>query len=239
MNLNDLEIFKTVYESDSINQAASKLKYAQSNISQRINHIEKYLEVKLFIRSNNGIEPNEEGKEFYNYCLRVLNETEFIKTKIKNNKQTLLCSELLFSYLTQQNKFFTDSDIDIATTTEINKKLQNKIYNKVISFNKIPNYVLEKTETLNLAFFNNDKDNHLIPLLINRDEQCPLRQLSLKVKTEHQNILEIDSLEAIISLVELGKGTALLPIYLENNREIERDSLIQYSLDYYYHKISK
>lgn len=102
MNLNDLEIFKTVYESDSINQAASKLKYAQSNISQRINHIEKYLEVKLFIRSNNGIQPNEEGKEFYNYCLRVLNETEFIKTKIKNNKQTLLCSELLFSYLTQQ-----------------------------------------------------------------------------------------------------------------------------------------
>lgn len=41
MNFNDLKIFNAVYEEQSINKASIRLRYAQSNISQRISQIEK------------------------------------------------------------------------------------------------------------------------------------------------------------------------------------------------------
>lgn len=49
LNFNDLEIFITVCEEASINKAAIKLRYAQSNISQRISKLENELGVVLLL----------------------------------------------------------------------------------------------------------------------------------------------------------------------------------------------
>ncbi|HHE8658470.1 TPA: LysR family transcriptional regulator, partial [Staphylococcus aureus] len=51
LNFNDLEIFITVCEEASINKAAIKLRYAQSNISQRISKLENELGVVLLFRN--------------------------------------------------------------------------------------------------------------------------------------------------------------------------------------------
>ncbi|MGW0219010.1 helix-turn-helix domain-containing protein, partial [Micromonospora chokoriensis] len=59
LNFNDLIIFKNVYEEKSINKAAIKLMYAQSNISQRISKIEEELGVNLLLRTNKGIDTTE------------------------------------------------------------------------------------------------------------------------------------------------------------------------------------
>ncbi|NGW00120.1 LysR family transcriptional regulator, partial [Staphylococcus aureus] len=54
LNFNDLEIFITVCEEASINKAAIKLRYAQSNISQRISKLENELGVVLLFRNQKG-----------------------------------------------------------------------------------------------------------------------------------------------------------------------------------------
>ncbi|WP_323703729.1 LysR family transcriptional regulator [Mammaliicoccus sp. Dog046] len=237
MNFNDLLIFKTVFELKSINKAALHLQYAQSNISQRVHHIEKELNVTLFKRTKNGILPNKSSEEFYHYCVNILSETEKLKSKLQNNRDALLCSELLFSYLSVKNMDFINFDIDLATTSKIETKLREKHYDQVISFSKCADteYVLEKVESIDLAFFTNTQSTDSLPLLINKDELCPLRKLSLQLNNNQKQIIELDSLEGIINLVELGKGTGLLPTYLERSRSIKRISQKDYHLEYYYY----
>ena len=78
-----------------------------------------------------------------------------------------------------------------------------------------------------------------LPLLINKDELCPIRQLSLKYKNTSRQIIEIDSLASIINLVELGKGIALLPSIFENKRNLLRLTPEIYKINYYsYNNIS-
>ena len=43
MNFNDLNIYKTIYETKSINKAAKELGYAQSNLTARLKAIEHEL----------------------------------------------------------------------------------------------------------------------------------------------------------------------------------------------------
>ena len=59
-------------------------------------------------------------------------------------------------------------------------------------------------------------------MLINKDELCPTRELSLRNIDTSRQIIKIDSLASIINLVELGKGIALLPSFLENKRNLLR-----------------
>lgn len=59
-------------------------------------------------------------------------------------------------------------------------------------------------------------------MLINKDELCPTRQLSLRNIDTSRQIIKIDSLASIINLVELGKEIALLPSFLENKRNLLR-----------------
>ncbi|WP_150532071.1 helix-turn-helix domain-containing protein, partial [Staphylococcus aureus] len=61
LNFNDLEIFITVCEEASINKAAIKLRYAQSNISQRISKLENELGVVLLFRNQKGAKATKAG----------------------------------------------------------------------------------------------------------------------------------------------------------------------------------
>ncbi|HBI0862275.1 TPA: LysR family transcriptional regulator, partial [Staphylococcus aureus] len=63
LNFNDLEIFITVCEEASINKAAIKLRYAQSNISQRISKLENELGVVLLFRNQKGAKATKAGEE--------------------------------------------------------------------------------------------------------------------------------------------------------------------------------
>lgn len=65
MNLNDLSIFINIYETGSLNQSAKALGYAQSNISARLQAIEREMGVQLFSRKYTGVVPTVNGREFY------------------------------------------------------------------------------------------------------------------------------------------------------------------------------
>lgn len=242
LNFNDLIIFKNVYEEKSINKAAIKLMYAQSNISQRISKIEEELGVNLLLRTNKGIDTTEFGEDFYIYCKKVLKDTNFIKNRFKNKNTSILCSERLFNYLSENEEIsINDKNISIVSSKNIEKSIEINHYDKVISFTKLnkPMFSLNNISSINVMFYINTLSDAKVPLLVNKDELCPIRQLSLKYINTSRQIIEIDSLASIINLVELGKGIALLPSIFENKRNLLRLTPEIYRIKYYsYNNIS-
>lgn len=235
MNFNDLKIFNAVYEEQSINKASIRLRYAQSNISQRISQIEKDLGANLLVRSNKGVFPNKEGEYFYKYSKKVLMDTAKMKKVIQLHAKTKLYSEFIFNYMIETNELSMDNEnIKIATTGNLKYEIEFNDFDSVISFNKINKlqYKLEYTKVIKLMLFGAN-DNSDMPMFVNSDKQCPIRLLSLDVKEKSREIIEIDSLAAIINLIQSGKGIALLPIVIGKNRGLTNLSLKSYDLKYY------
>jgi len=70
MDLNLIKTFLTVYECKSILLASKKLFVSQPAITKSIKKLEDYLGCNLFIRTNKGVLPTEEGKVFNDYCYK-------------------------------------------------------------------------------------------------------------------------------------------------------------------------
>lgn len=74
-----------------------------------------------------------------------------------------------------------------------------------------------------------------VPLLINHDKECAFRRRSLRDHMATRNsrrLMEVDSLETIVTMVEQGKGIALLPSYLTEQRKVRKISTEPIRLQY-------
>lgn len=72
MDLLNLEIFQTVAQELSITRAAKRLNRAQSNISTRIQQLEKQLNTTLFLRDSKQIQLTRQGQCFLFYSEQML-----------------------------------------------------------------------------------------------------------------------------------------------------------------------
>ncbi|HEH0562091.1 TPA: LysR family transcriptional regulator [Staphylococcus aureus] len=213
-----------------------KFKSAQSNISQRISKLENELGVVLLFRNQKGAKATKAGEEFLAYSKKVLRDTETIKNKMKNNTMSILCSELLFNYLSESEEIMmSNNSINFISSGNIRKAIEKNNYDKVISFIKIndSNYRLSNVDTMKVTLYSNGSNYDKEALLINKDEFCPLRKITLDNKLDSQRVMEIDSLAAIINLVKQGKGKALLPMTFENKRDIVQDISKIFEVNYY------
>ena len=87
MNQRKLKIFYEVATELNMSKVAEKMFISQPAISQTIQELEDYLEVKLFDRIGKKLYLTSEGELFYSYTRRILNiYEEAIKTMkdIKN-----------------------------------------------------------------------------------------------------------------------------------------------------------
>lgn len=97
MNI-DLElyrIFYTVAKYESISKAMKELYISQPAITQRINNLEKQLNIKLFYRKPGGLKLTNEGKELYNYVKDSIETMNCVENKMdryiqKNNRKSIL-----------------------------------------------------------------------------------------------------------------------------------------------------
>lgn len=240
MNFNDLTIFKTIYEEQTINKASKKLGYAQSNITARLHAIEEECNTTLFVRNYTGVTPTKNGEEFYDFVLTTLSKFGSLKQSFSNEKNKLLTSELLLKHLVIDSQLISirSTKITCVKTSSIDSELNANYYDLVITFKKLnkPDFVLKSVHELFTSFLcgNKHKVNNL-PILINSDTSCPLRKLTLNLIKETERLVEIDSLEAIIQLVSKEKALALLPIYLEKEGLIPVDDNI-FKINFYsYH----
>ena len=104
MNI-DLElyrIFYTVAKYKNISKATQELYISQPAITQRINNLEKQLNIKLFYRKPDGMKLTKEGKELYKY--------------VKDSIETMNNVENKFNIYLQKNK---TNNIKIKTTNQI------------------------------------------------------------------------------------------------------------------------
>ncbi|WP_051968047.1 LysR family transcriptional regulator [Brevibacillus thermoruber] len=72
MELSDLRIFQTVAEHGSVSRAARELNYVQSNVTARIQHLERKLGTSLFYRHARGVTLNPDGRKLLAYAQKIL-----------------------------------------------------------------------------------------------------------------------------------------------------------------------
>ncbi|MCB4928917.1 LysR family transcriptional regulator [Streptococcus mutans] len=230
MNLNDLTIFLKIYETGSLNKSSKILGYAQSNISARLKSMEEELGTILFFRKYNGILPTEQGRKFYSFAQQTISELNNFKNGINSGVQHILTSEMLLNIdiQTEQKIDIAKDEIDIKRTSEIPSQIGSKVYDLIYCFQRLKNLssyqMLQKK--LEAAYFYQDLDlpRQNLPLLVNKDPACPFRKQSLHDFANSRKIIQLDSFENILRLVELGKGLTLLPFEIGRARELEHYS---------------
>lgn len=72
MDLLNLEVFQAVAQQQSITKAAKLLNRAQSNISTRVQQLERQLDAQLFLRDRKQLELTAQGAHFLHYSQRIL-----------------------------------------------------------------------------------------------------------------------------------------------------------------------
>lgn len=227
MNFNDMSIFVTIYETRSINKSSKILQYAQSNLSARLKVLETELDTKLFYRKYNGLVPTKSGDLFYQFCKETSNNLEKLKKKCEISKISILISELLFNHdiNNSQTIDLDKSEINIQKTSDIPTIAHQEDFDKIFCFQKIEN-LKHYDETIGhiesvYACSSNIKATEEMPIFVNKDKNCPFRKQSLMKFAHLKSVVEIDSFENIISLVENGKGIALLPKWLNKRAKIK------------------
>jgi len=232
MEINDLRIFQVVAYEKSISKAASKLGYAQSNITMRIKLLENKLNTTLFIRNNKGTIITSNGEKLLNYADKILElidevNQEFLPTKIDSTlrigaTQTISASILpkLFTSFHEKNPAISlvlktekqEVLLDMLISGELDGAFIFSEYNssktkEVFSFKE--EFVLVSSIRIN------DTNNLTIPLIINTDTNCPYRKLLQRWliynNSKSTTIIEFDSLESILSGITEGLGVSLLP----------------------------
>ena len=80
MTLLQLNYIMEIYNCGSINKAAQKLFLSQSSLSSSIRELEQELGIKIFKRSNKGIELTEDGKEFITYIRPIIEQQKMVES---------------------------------------------------------------------------------------------------------------------------------------------------------------
>ncbi|WKF85408.1 LysR family transcriptional regulator [Lacticaseibacillus pantheris] len=221
MQLQDLEIFQQLFELRSINATARALGFAQSNITARLQSLEREFDIRLFTRSHQGIVPTTAGAKFYRYALDTLRATAQVRTQIHRQTEQphAIISTLLFNYLINYRRTLqlNDYQYQLMSSTDI-QQLNHTTAATVITYAHFqqPNYVAGPVKYFRAAVLTaKDSSMPSLPLLVNSDRHCPFRARSLRLASQiSRRVQEIDSWDAIINLVQSGRGIALLPEYL-------------------------
>ncbi|MCP1447664.1 LysR family transcriptional regulator [Priestia megaterium] len=239
MESQDLRIFKCVAEAKSLSKAAGVLGYVQPHISQRIKNLEEELDTKLLIRTNRGVTLTNEGEALFNYAQRILRLMEEAKAEVNPNKfkrsliigapQTVSATKVpsLFSSFLKEHQ-----SIEVKIKTDRKQVLQEMLsygeidglflsgaYNEA-QFETVYHYA-EKMVLISPRYEAREgKDQPT--LLINSDGNCIYRNRLLEFSKKHHihkaNIMEFDSLEAILQGVRDGLGMSVVPASVVNSR---------------------
>ncbi|UYV51369.1 LysR family transcriptional regulator [Priestia megaterium] len=239
MESQDLRIFKCVAESKSLSKAAELLGYVQPHISQRIKNLEEELDTKLLIRTNRGVTLTGKGEALFNYAQRILllmdeakaevNPNKFRKALIIGASQTVSAIKIpsLFSSFLKEHQ-----NIEVKIKTDRKQVLQEMLsygeidglflsgtYNEA-QFETVYHYAEKMVLISPLHEAREEKDQPTI--LINSDVNCIYRNRLLEFSKEHHihkaNIMEFDSLEAILQGVRDGLGMSVVPASVVNSR---------------------
>lgn len=234
----DLRIFRIVAQEQSISKAALKMGYVQSNVTLRIQKLEKELGQSLFERSNKGITITEAGRQLWNYADQIVDlldeATRILKVKLPSYQLQLGATPTVAaSRLPQWLRAYYDEnrDVDVSIQTHGQIELMNQVVNQKLDgafissqyYHQNIQSVFEYTEQLVILSADHiHTESELLQqrLIVNTFPDCPYRRYleewyHSKSKSHSlqqlPRVIEVDTVEAIIRGVTTGLGISLLP----------------------------
>lgn len=86
MELRQFKYFIAVTDSGSFSKAAEQAHVVQSALSQQIAALEAELDVKLLVRSAQGVTPTAAGRMFYQQAQHLLRQVEHVKAQVREGQ---------------------------------------------------------------------------------------------------------------------------------------------------------
>lgn len=235
LNLQALEIFRTVATEGSVSKAAIKLNRVQSNISTRIKQLELQLEKSLFLRQNRGLTLTSDGQLLLTYAERFLQLSEEVSEALNVGKPTgsfrigameSTAATRLPEILSRYHALYPEVEIEVETDTAggLMSRLQNYDIDiafcaEPVSFDWVSTQPVFEEKLILVApqaFPALENINEISGMTIVAFEAgCAYRryleQWLLETKIVPGNVMAVSSYLAILACVSAGTGYAVVP----------------------------
>ncbi|MGE7989795.1 LysR family transcriptional regulator [Pseudomonas sp. NPDC089554] len=237
MEMRQLKIFCAVAEAGSFTAAAAKINTVQSNVTMRIKELEAELQRELFIRKKTGVTLTAAGETFLGYARRILQLTDesrsaLLDTGIPTGPLRLGSMETtaairLPRILTQYRERHPDVHLSLltGTTAELIKAIESHRIDGAFVGGFHQNAALTQQEMFNeeLMLVSSDQFNSLDALMAKMPSQTvlvfrtgcfyrsTLENWFYRVGVVPNQIMEMGTLDGILTCVAAGMGVTLLP----------------------------
>lgn len=243
MELRQIQTFIAITQVMSFSKAAELLGYSQSAVTVQIRQLERELEVKLFERMGKKISLTAQGRQFYDYAGRVLQEVNRAKYAVKKEEdlhnplhigtlESICLSKLspIFHYF-RQHYPRVPLKITVATPKELIEKME---YNELdlIYFLDRPRYnnrwqkVMEVREPIVFVSAPSSPQagkrgvqvEELLgePFFLTEKDENYRRELDEFLESRNITLtpyLEISNTEFIINMIKKNRGISYLPYF--------------------------
>ncbi|HIV75018.1 MAG TPA: LysR family transcriptional regulator [Candidatus Pseudogracilibacillus intestinigallinarum] len=233
MNMKDLQIFHTVANCGSINQAAKQLNYVQSNVTSRIKKLEQSLNTILFHRHQKGITLTNEGHAMLPYAKKILSlveEMKMISSDSENptGKLDIASVETVIKLPYILSRYLDKYDlVDLTLSTGVTAELKEKVMNyeldgAFVTKSEITNDPnLHQMEVFHekLVLISNNTDMSMEDIIekpiLRFSDGCGYRQKLNEWLHDQQiipkKVMELGTLETTLGSVISGLGVAYVP----------------------------
>lgn len=259
MNTKDLLIFQTVASEGSVNKAAQKLNYVQSNVTSRIQKLEKDLDTTLFHRHKRGMTITNEGTALLPYAQKILYLANEMRTLASNDQdptgkldiasvETVIKLPVILSAFIEQYK-----NVDLTLSTGVTTGLKEKVLNyqldgAFVTKSRMTNDVLlDEIEVFEekLVLISNKQGQSLATLLehpiLRFSDGCGYRAKLDEWLYDHEvvpkKVMELGTLETTLGSVISGLGVAYVP-YTAVSEYAAKGQIHCYELPEKYSKIT-
>ncbi|MBP2636353.1 MAG: LysR family transcriptional regulator [Firmicutes bacterium] len=234
MESNELRIFQAVAQAGSVTKAAQNLGYVQSNITNRIQHLEAELKTQLFYRQH-GMILTPAGEKLLSYAEKILHLFDEAQKALDDSVEPagrlaigtnhIISSLDLPGILSQYHETYPKVDLSLTTdnTSElILKVLQFQLdcaFVKSSSLNdpNIKEELIYEEELVLIAGPEQDNIETVLlkPFLMNTKGCANRLQLETWVKSQgiyNMRVMEFNNLNSIIEGVIAGLGVSFVPL---------------------------
>ena len=261
MDLQALKVFQAVAKMGSISSAARELNYAQSNITTKIQQLEKQLQTTLVHRHNRGILLTAKGKSLLIYAEKIfhlIDETNKVMKDDQTPKGPLLIGSMettaairLPVLLSKYHRHYPNVDLTLATgptAQHVHGVLHYELDGAFVAGPIDHPEIVQETvfeEKLVLITDIHQPSLSSIKELENRTLLVFRTGCSYREKMENwlaeegvapNKIMEFGTLDAIIGCVSAGLGISMLP-YSVVAKYIQEGTLKQHVIPNPYGKV--
>jgi len=233
LDYHKLKIFKVVADVKSFSKASELLFLTQPTITQQIKKIENYLGITLFKRDKKGVYLTREGKEFYKYVEKILEDYRLLEEKISDLKlkkssslfigaSSTIGEYLLPTLLTDffNSKGYVKTNLFIGNSKEVEEGILSKTFyiglvEDEITSSKFVKYKFFEDEIVLIASSKNKMENEIDLSDISKFEII-FREKGSGTRNTVQKFLKKKNIN-ISPIMEVGSSKAIAKIVENSN----------------------